>query len=303
VYAQAVSNESHITDELRNELYGINYIRNATTLQMEDIIDVTDRAINTIYRYSDALSIGNAASAKGWKSILESQYSSLLAARSKIYPGVLQMFLDASPSFSSSVKTNKMLTPTELVQGLDTLISGVAYSVYLLESDDPLWLDHHTALGDYYLVLWDNVKRYNLIAGEITSAILLNQALPYVITFSEPCKTLPSLEVPWTTPPASLPPVTQQPSSLLQPPSGVIVAPVVPTTPAVIESYIDGEFEGWDGDTVFVLTNGQIWQQDEFSYHYSYAYRPKVLIYRNSSGGYTMRVEGVNKELRVKRIK
>ena len=70
----------------------------------------------------------------------------------------------------------------------------------------------------------------------------------------------------------------------------------------VIESRIDGEFEGWDGDTIFKLVNGQIWQQDEYAYTYSYKYRPEVTIYRTSSG-WKMKVEGESKEIAVKRIK
>ena len=35
---------------------------------------------------------------------------------------------------------------------------------------------------------------------------------------------------------------------------------------SVIESQIDGEFHGWDGETIFKLTNGQIWQQAEYGY-------------------------------------
>lgn len=70
----------------------------------------------------------------------------------------------------------------------------------------------------------------------------------------------------------------------------------------VIESRIDGTFEGWDGDTVFKLINGQIWQQTQYSYTYHYAYRPEVLIYRSGSG-YKMKVNGVNQEIGVKRIK
>lgn len=49
----------------------------------------------------------------------------------------------------------------------------------------------------------------------------------------------------------------------------------------VIESHIDGTFKGWDGDTIFKLTNGQIWQQSAYAYTYYYAYRPKVTIYRS----------------------
>ncbi|MDR0881742.1 MAG: hypothetical protein LBP55_04270, partial [Candidatus Adiutrix sp.] len=33
-----------------------------------------------------------------------------------------------------------------------------------------------------------------------------------------------------------------------------------------IESQIDGTFEGWSGETVFKLTNGQIWQQSSYAY-------------------------------------
>src|SRR5690606_4924947 len=43
------------------------------------------------------------------------------------------------------------------------------------------------------------------------------------------------------------------------------------TGPAeIIESRIDGEFEGWEGETVFKLLNGQIWQQIDGRYKYRY---------------------------------
>lgn len=70
----------------------------------------------------------------------------------------------------------------------------------------------------------------------------------------------------------------------------------------VIESQIDGEFSGWDGETIFKLTNGQIWQQVAYAYTYSYKYRPKVLIFR-TTGGYEMQVEGMDRRIRVVRIK
>jgi hypothetical protein len=74
------------------------------------------------------------------------------------------------------------------------------------------------------------------------------------------------------------------------------------STDAVIESQIDGEFEGWEGDTIFRLMNGQIWQQISYAYTYHYAYSPRVTIYR-SGAGYQMIVEGVNGKISVKRIK
>lgn len=73
-------------------------------------------------------------------------------------------------------------------------------------------------------------------------------------------------------------------------------------TKDLIESRIDGDFEGWSGDTIFKLENGQIWQQDSYAYRYKYAYRPKVLIYKTSLGRYKMKVDGLSDEIYVKRI-
>jgi hypothetical protein len=74
------------------------------------------------------------------------------------------------------------------------------------------------------------------------------------------------------------------------------------STPAVIESQIDGEFQGWDGETIFKLVNGQIWQQSSYQYYYYYAYMPKVTIY-HTDGGYKMKVDGVDQSIFVKRIR
>lgn len=74
------------------------------------------------------------------------------------------------------------------------------------------------------------------------------------------------------------------------------------TTPSVIESQIDGDFEGWEGETIVKLINGQIWQQSEYYYHYTYAFMPKVLIFK-SGVGYKMKVEGVEKVVGVKKLK
>jgi hypothetical protein len=79
-------------------------------------------------------------------------------------------------------------------------------------------------------------------------------------------------------------------------PSGSVLAAA-----SVIESRINGEFTGWDGDTVFLLLNGQIWQQSSYAYLYHYAYGPEVLIYRSGSV-YKMRVEGVDGEIAVSRL-
>lgn len=69
-----------------------------------------------------------------------------------------------------------------------------------------------------------------------------------------------------------------------------------------METQIDGEFSGWEGETVVKLLNGQIWQQSEYHYEYLYAYMPKVLVYV-AGGGYKMKVDGVSKAIGVQRLK
>lgn len=70
----------------------------------------------------------------------------------------------------------------------------------------------------------------------------------------------------------------------------------------VIESQIEGEFNGWDGETIFKLANGQIWQQSSYAYTYHYAYRPEVTIFQ-SGGACKMKVKGVNDSITVKRLR
>lgn len=75
-----------------------------------------------------------------------------------------------------------------------------------------------------------------------------------------------------------------------------------PDGESVIDTEISGEFEGWSGETIFKLSNGQIWQQAEYDYEYEYEYNPKVMIYRKG-GEYRMKVEGLEVTVAVKRIK
>jgi hypothetical protein len=78
--------------------------------------------------------------------------------------------------------------------------------------------------------------------------------------------------------------------------------PKAPSTASAIETQISDTFEGWDGETIFKLSNGQIWQQAAYAYTYHYAYRPKVLIYLSGSV-YRMKVEGVDSTIPVRRLK
>ena len=60
---------------------------------------------------------------------------------------------------------------------------------------------------------------------------------------------------------------------------------------------IEDSWEGWDGDTVVELTDGSVWRQEEYHYEYHYAYRPYVTM-----SGDLMRVEGISRGIRVRRI-
>ncbi len=75
-----------------------------------------------------------------------------------------------------------------------------------------------------------------------------------------------------------------------------------PSAGPVIETRTMGAFNGWEGETIVRLANGQIWQQTEFYYQYHYAFRPEVLIYK-SGGSFKMKVDSVSKAVRVRRLK
>ncbi|MFC6231626.1 copper amine oxidase N-terminal domain-containing protein [Paenibacillus allorhizosphaerae] len=85
-----------------------------------------------------------------------------------------------------------------------------------------------------------------------------------------------------------------------------ITVPSTPSTPqitsSVIESRIDGDFNGWDGTTIFKLQNGQIWQQDDYKIRVAIKLSPKVIIYKSGTR-YKMKVDGIDDEIYVKRLK
>lgn len=69
-----------------------------------------------------------------------------------------------------------------------------------------------------------------------------------------------------------------------------------------IHGQIVGNFAGFGGDTIFELTNGQVWQQATYQYKYYYAYRPKVVITPKGNGRYVMAVEGMNQVVEVTQV-
>ena len=69
----------------------------------------------------------------------------------------------------------------------------------------------------------------------------------------------------------------------------------------MIESVIYADFEGWTGDTIFKLDNGQYWKQVSFAYRYYYAFRPSVRIVLEN-GVYQLHVDGVDDAIAVQLV-
>lgn len=70
----------------------------------------------------------------------------------------------------------------------------------------------------------------------------------------------------------------------------------------ITESYINGAFKGWSGDSIFEFVNGQIWKQSIYRYKYRYKYRPLVRVW-SGSGGYFLEVDGDDEMLPIKRLR
>lgn len=72
-----------------------------------------------------------------------------------------------------------------------------------------------------------------------------------------------------------------------------------------IQSRIIDNFDGWSGRTIFRLENGQVWQQSDVNSTLSWRgdSHPMATVKRKSFGSYMLGVEGVNKMVRVKRVK
>ncbi len=68
-----------------------------------------------------------------------------------------------------------------------------------------------------------------------------------------------------------------------------------------IVTRIQGDFDGWSGDTVFRLENGQVWRQRlRGRYYYKGSPNPEVRISRNIMGFYKLTVTETGKSIGVK---
>ena len=108
-----------------------------------------------------------------------------------------------------------------------------------------------------------------------------------------------------TAPPAAAPLPAAPPSAAARPAS----SPFRRTTPAVVEeeapveSRLKGEFRGWEPRAVFTLENGERWQETGgTTYAGSPLAAPAVRIRAGALGAYWMRIEGVGREVKVRRV-
>ena len=60
---------------------------------------------------------------------------------------------------------------------------------------------------------------------------------------------------------------------------------------------MESDWNGWSGETIVELSDGTIWQQDEYIYEYHYAYRPAVSI---ADG--VMSVNGMSRPVKVRAL-
>ncbi|NND45346.1 MAG: hypothetical protein HKN58_08480 [Xanthomonadales bacterium] len=75
------------------------------------------------------------------------------------------------------------------------------------------------------------------------------------------------------------------------------------TDRSTIVSRLVGEFDGWDGETVFELENGMVWKQDETDKFFTRnMVNPEVTIKSGLFDSWRLSVEGYNKSVKVERI-
>ena len=86
------------------------------------------------------------------------------------------------------------------------------------------------------------------------------------------------------------------------PETGVPSSPTVSNCVPATESKISGNFNGWAGETIFQLDNGEVWQQAGHEHLSSYSYNPMVTIFQTGSGC-RMKVEDEEETILVRRIK
>lgn len=67
------------------------------------------------------------------------------------------------------------------------------------------------------------------------------------------------------------------------------------------ETRINGEFNGWEGESIYELLDGSKWQQAHYKYKYKYKYMPRVKLWKDGVKHY-LEVEGLDDKMEVRRV-
>ena len=101
----------------------------------------------------------------------------------------------------------------------------------------------------------------------------------------------------------SSPPAPATPATPRAAATGFGLTPAqLPVEQQVVQSHIEGLFEGWTPGTRIKLANGQVWVISDDSIGAFEFQDPKVKIERGALGGYLMTIEGISRVPRVRRL-
>ena len=70
----------------------------------------------------------------------------------------------------------------------------------------------------------------------------------------------------------------------------------------MFEAHIVNEFNGFDSDAIFIMSNGTAWKQYNYLYKYSYKYNPQATIIRQGPSKFFLLVDGIDEYVEVEYI-
>ena len=69
----------------------------------------------------------------------------------------------------------------------------------------------------------------------------------------------------------------------------------------IYKGNIVNDFNGFDYNEIFKLSNGMVFKQNVIKYRYMYRYMPKVKLWKNGSK-YYLEIDNINEMIEVERI-
>jgi hypothetical protein len=69
----------------------------------------------------------------------------------------------------------------------------------------------------------------------------------------------------------------------------------------IARGVVENDFHGCTGSSIYLLSGGHAWQQNQYRYEYHYAYRPPARV-TEDGGRYLLHVEGMSSPISVTRV-